>query len=133
MDSIRIDKWLWAARFFKTRGLAVQAIKGGKIKILNESGQGKTIKPAFEVKPSDLLEIQKGVFQFTVNVEGISKQRGSATVAQTLYNETADSIKKREETVALLKAQPKNPHGGRKPDKYTLRKNRAMKRGFSSD
>jgi ribosome-associated heat shock protein Hsp15 len=130
IESIRLDKWLWAARFFKTRGLATQAIKGGKIKLLNEAGQGTTGKPSFEVKPQNMLEIQRGAFQYTVTVNAISKQRGSATIAQTLYSESGDSIKKREETASLLRAQPKNPFGGKKPDKHTLRKNRAIKRGI---
>lgn len=130
IESIRLDKWLWVARFFKTRGLAAQAIKGGKIKVLNRAGQGKTVKPSFEVKINDSLEIQRGAFQFGITVDAISMQRGSSAIAHTLYTERKESIKKRQETAALLRAQPKTPHGGRKPDKHTLRKNRAIKRGL---
>jgi len=129
-ESLRLDKWLWAARFFKTRALATTAIKAGHIKTKTEQGQRKSIKPSMEVKVGDLLDIQRGAFQFTVEVDAINKHRQSASLAQEMYTETKDSIEKREETAEIIKNQPKNPFGGKKPDKYTLRKNRAIKRGF---
>lgn len=128
-QSLRIDKWLWAARFFKTRALAATAIKGGKIKLV--SGEtSKRIKPSSEIKVGNKLEIQRGAFQWVVTVLGISKHRGSATVAQTLYQELLESVERRNEVAEQLKAQPKNPFGGRKPDKRTLRQNRDLKRGY---
>lgn len=129
-NSLRLDKWLWAARFFKTRSLAVTAIKGGHIKTLDAAGQRKTVKPASEVKLGDLLEIQRGAFQYSIRINGLHDKRQSATLAQQLYAETPESVKRREEVAATLRAQPKNPYGGKKPDKHTLRKNRAIKRGF---
>lgn len=125
----RLDKWLWSARFFKTRALSTAAIKGGHIKILNHAGQRKSVKPSIEIKTGDKLEIQKGAFQFTIEVKGLSIQRLSAPLAQNLFEESMESIERREEVAAALRAQPKNPFGGKKPDKYTLRKNRAIKRG----
>jgi len=127
--STRIDKWLWAARFFKTRALAVKALKSSHIKLVEESKR-KSLKPAFEVKVGHLLEIQKGAFSFSITIDNISDKRGSATIAEKLYTESADSIKKREQVKDNLRAQPKNPFGGSKPDKHTVRKNRAIKRGF---
>ena len=129
-DSIRLDKWLWAARFFKTRALATTAIKAGHIKTRNAAGQRKTVKPSLEVKKGDWLEIQRGAFQHCVQVNDVNHQRQSASLAQQLYTESEASIKQREDVAAMLRAQPKNPFGGKKPDKHTLRKNRALKRGF---
>jgi len=127
--STRIDKWLWAARFFKTRALAVKALKSSHIKLVDEDKR-KSLKPAFEVKVGQVIEIQKGAFNFSITVSGIVDKRGSAAIAATLYKESPESIKKREEIKSNLRAQPKNPFGGSKPDKHTVRKNRAIKRGF---
>jgi len=127
--SLRIDKWLWAARFFKTRALAVKALKGNHVKLLEKDNR-KSLKPATEIKIGDNLEIQKGAFSFCITVDGILEKRGSAKIAQTLYTESKDSIKKRKDINEILKSQPKNPFGGNKPDKHTIRKNRAIKRGF---
>lgn len=129
-ESVRIDKWLWAARFFKTRQLASTAIKGGKIKLLQDNGVTKRCKPSLEVNVGDILEIQRGAFQYTVEVCKISKQRGSATIAQKLYQELEQSIKKRQEVAEQLRNQPRNPYGGRKPDSRTVRQNRDIKRGY---
>lgn len=89
--SVRIDKWLWAARFFKTRGKAKEAIDGGKVHI-----NGNRAKPAKEVAAGDTLEITQGYDEKTVIVKELSERRGSATIAQTLYEETPESIEKRE-------------------------------------
>jgi ribosome-associated heat shock protein Hsp15 len=91
MDSVRIDKWLWAARFFKTRSLATAAVDNGKVR-LNE----QRVKPAHAVKPGDILEIDNGASEWEVTVQGISDQRGPAPVAQALYAETAASLTKRQ-------------------------------------
>ncbi len=89
---VRIDKWLWAARFFKTRGLASKAASGGKI-FLN----GQRCKPAKTVNLGDQLVIHKAEQEFTVNICGLLDKRGPATIARTLYEETDESIQAREE------------------------------------
>lgn len=83
---LRLDKWLWAARFFKTRTLATQAVEGGKIHV-----NGQRVKPAKEVRPGDTLEIHAHEQQFIVTVRAISHQRRPAKEAQLLYEETAES------------------------------------------
>jgi len=90
-DSVRIDKWLWAARFFKTRSLATHAVEGKKIRLNDEH-----VKPARSVKLGDLLDIDNGSTAWQVEVTGLAEVRGSATVAQTLYRETDESVAKRE-------------------------------------
>lgn len=93
-DSVRIDKWLWAARFFKTRSMATDAVDGGKVRL-----NGERIKPARGVKIGDRLDIDNGSTEWEVVVDGLSEQRGSAAVAQTLYTETGGSIARREAKV----------------------------------
>lgn len=90
-DSVRIDKWLWAARFFKTRSMATDAVDGGKVRL-----NGERIKPARGVKTGDLLEIDNGSTEWEVQVERLSDTRGSASVAQTLYTEAERSIAERQ-------------------------------------
>jgi ribosome-associated heat shock protein Hsp15 len=89
-SSVRLDKWLWAARFFKTRSGALQAIEGGKVKL-----HGERTKPAKEIKPGDELEIHIGAYEWTVKVVQLSAQRGPAAVARTLYEESEVSREKR--------------------------------------
>jgi ribosome-associated heat shock protein Hsp15 len=91
-DSVRIDKWLWAARFFKTRSLATDAVDGGRIRL-----NGERIKPARGVKIGDRLDIDNGSTEWEVLVQGLSDKRGSASVAQTLYAETEQSMARREQ------------------------------------
>ncbi len=91
-EQVRVDKWLWAARFFKTRGLASKAVSGGKV-FLN----GQRCKPAKAVNPDDILIIHKGEMEQTVVVLALSSKRGPATVARTLYQESEESIENREE------------------------------------
>ncbi len=90
MDNIRIDKWLWAARFFKTRSLATDAVDTGRVKL-----DGERIKPARPVKLGDKLVVDNGADRWEVVVLGISDVRGPAPVARLLYEETADSVAKR--------------------------------------
>jgi ribosome-associated heat shock protein Hsp15 len=90
-DDLRLDKWLWAARFFKTRGLAQEAIKGGKIEI-----NGERPKPARQVRIGDTLRVRRGQFESVVRVVALSRQRGPATAAAALYEETAESIERRQ-------------------------------------
>ena len=91
MSGIRIDKWLWAARFFKTRSLATDAVSGGKVR-LNEA----PTKPSRDVKPGDRLEISNGDTRLQVVVQALSDTRGPAPEARLLYEETAASIAERE-------------------------------------
>jgi ribosome-associated heat shock protein Hsp15 len=91
MDNVRIDKWLWAARFFKTRSLATDAVDSGRVRL-----EGERIKPARPVKIDDKLLIDNGAELWEVRVLGISDVRGSAPVARLLYEETVESVAKRE-------------------------------------
>ncbi len=95
---MRIDKWLWAARFYKTRSLAQQAVEGGKVTI-----SGERVKPSKELKTGDGLLIRIGAFEWAITVMQLSDKRGSATVARTLYEESAASQAKRAEQSALKK------------------------------
>ncbi|MEY4588914.1 MAG: hypothetical protein RL497_990 [Pseudomonadota bacterium] len=88
--SVRADKWLWAARFFKTRSLAKAAIEGGKIQV-----DGQRIKPSKELTLNMQLNIRQGLDEKTVLITGLSEQRGPATLAATLYAETTESAEKR--------------------------------------
>lgn len=90
-ENVRIDKWLWAARFFKTRTLASDAVDGGKVRL-----NGDRVKPARSVKAGDLLEIGNGSAEWEVKVRAVSDKRGPASVAQTLYDETEASIERRQ-------------------------------------
>ncbi len=99
-DKMRLDKWLWAARFFKTRSLATQAVDAGKVRL-----SGERAKPAREIKASDRLQIGIGEVEWTLCVVGLSLQRGPAPVAQALYQEDAESIAKRQQQMADRKLQ----------------------------
>lgn len=92
LEKMRLDKWLWAARFFKTRSLATQAIEQGRVKL-----NGDRVKPAREIRPQDRLEIQLGDHVWTLTVRALSMQRGPAPVAQQLYAEAPDSIARRQQ------------------------------------
>ena len=89
---VRLDKWLWAARFFKTRSLATDAIEGGKVRV-----GGERVKPARPVRLDDELSIDNGADSWEVRVRGLSDVRGAAPVARLLYQETAASIARREQ------------------------------------
>lgn len=101
-SKLRIDKWLWAARFFKTRALAVAALECGKV-LVNET----RVKPAKAIAPGDTLAIRLGPYLFEVEVLALSDKRGPAPQAQKLYRETDEGRSKREALAAELKAQPK--------------------------
>ena len=97
---LRLDKWLWAARFFKTRSLAVDAVACGKV-LLNET----RVKPAKLVDVGDIVAIRQGPYQFVVEILALSDKRGPAPQAQKLYRETEESRKRREALAFELKAQ----------------------------
>ncbi len=114
---VRLDKWLWAARFYKTRALAAESISGGKIHI-----NGTRAKPAHAVHPGDDLQIRKGPYQFTVSVKGLSRSRGPASVAALLYEESPQSIASRQQLAEqhrLLAAT--GPQPGERPTKRQRR------------
>ena len=118
-DPVRIDKWLWAARFFKTRALAAEAIKGGKITL-----NGSRPKPSRTIQPGDRLQIRRGPYEFDIHIEKLARQRGSATVAQSLYRETEESIEKREAIARQLKldaaSRPRFPGRPSKRDRRQI-------------
>jgi ribosome-associated heat shock protein Hsp15 len=117
-DKVRIDKWLWAARFYKTRSIASQAVAGGKVHL-----SGQRIKPSRTVKLKDIYQIQQGYDRLEVVVESLSNRRGSATIAVTLYNETAESIQARESEAEKRKlAALQRPKFDHKPNKQERRK-----------
>jgi ribosome-associated heat shock protein Hsp15 len=122
---VRIDKWLWAARFYKTRSLAQTAVAGGKVKLNDER-----VKVAKEVKPGDTLAIRIGEYEWAVVVKALSEKRGSAEVARTLYEESEASIAKRLAQSADRRAQA-GVWGERKgrPTKRERREVERLKRG----
>jgi ribosome-associated heat shock protein Hsp15 len=89
--TVRLDKWLWAARFFKTRSQATEAVDGGKVEV-----NGSRVKPAKDVRIGDELRIRLGPYEHLVVVRALGDKRGSATIAQTLYEETPESVAARE-------------------------------------
>lgn len=95
---IRLDKWLWAARFYKTRSLATEAINGGKVHV-----NGERVKPSRMVNIGDEIKVSKGEVTITLEVLELSDKRGPAKVAQTLYQETEASMKKREDFIQQRK------------------------------
>lgn len=127
MDSIRVDKWLWAARFFKTRSIAQDEVSLGRVLLA-----GARIKPSREVKIGDRLEIHRGEEVFTVFVEGLSNQRGPAQQAQLLYRETEESKIAREalKVRRSIAAEPASfiKHG--RPTKKEGRELRRFRGGF---
>ena len=102
-ESVRIDKWLWAARFFKTRSLAAAAVDNGRVRI-----DGERIKPARTARIGELLSVDNGAERWEIELVGISGVRGSATLARTLYRETPRSILRRanEATARRLAPEP---------------------------
>ena len=107
-DKLRIDKWLWAARFFKTRSLAVDAVEAGRV-TMNEA----RIKPAKAIGVGDHLDIRIGQYHFEIEVVGLSNRRGPAPQAQKLYRESDQSRARRAEIAANLKALPQPSFKGR--------------------
>jgi ribosome-associated heat shock protein Hsp15 len=107
---VRIDKWLWAARFFKTRSLAQQAVEGGKVRL-----NGERVKPAKDVRVGDTLDMNIAAQDWTISVRVLSDKRGPASVAQILYEETPESRARRAEQSALrkLSAEPALQRHGR--------------------
>jgi ribosome-associated heat shock protein Hsp15 len=99
-QQIRNDKWLWSARFFKTRSLAAEAVSGGKIEV-----NGARAKPSKPVRLGDRVNIRRGPYEWTVTVTGVAKLRGPAVKAQLLYEESEESKSKRDNAAAQLKLE----------------------------
>lgn len=100
-DRVRLDKWLWAARFFKTRSLATEAVTGGKVEVNRERA-----KPAKAIKPGDEVRLRLGPYEHILIVRALADRRGPASVAQTLYEETEASRQARERTAEQLRLAP---------------------------
>ncbi len=122
----RLDKWLWCARFFKTRSLATSAVSGGKVHV-----NGARVKPAHELRIGDQLEITRGHERYVVVVRELSSKRGSALIAQRLYEETAVSRETRAQHAKLRKlAALASPAPAKRPDKKSRRLIHRFKQGF---
>lgn len=123
-ESVRLDRWLWAARFFKTRRLAADAIKGGKVSV-----NGVRAKPAKELRAGSEVRLTKGSYEFVVIVQGLAEQRGPAVEAQKLYQELESSIERRqrvrEQQRIAAAAMPQMDH---RPDKRDRRRLAEFKR-----
>jgi ribosome-associated heat shock protein Hsp15 len=124
-EKVRIDKWLWAARFFKTRSMAAQAVSGGKVHV-----NGARVKPARAVLVGDEFRIRRGEVEFTVIVQGISGKRRPAKEAQLLYEETETSIIQREEMRHKKRMEAAGKMYGpmKRPDKKARRQIRSFTR-----
>ena len=120
---MRLDKWLWAARFFKTRALATEAVNGGKVHV-----NGDRCKPARRVRPGDRLTVHRGGEVIDLEVVGLREQRRPAPEAQLLYAETAESIARRQVELERRRALHSEPGAGRRPDKRERRQIRRFVR-----
>jgi len=125
VQQVRIDKWLWAARFFKTRGAATEAVLGGHVEV-----RGERVKPSKEVRVGDTVEVSRGQVRWTVVVGALADRRGPARVAATLYEETPESLAARErQRLELRLARPPGADLGARPTKQARRRIEAMRRG----
>ena len=116
-SEIRIDKWLWAARFFKTRSLAAEAVAGGKVAL-----NGARPKPSRVIRLGDQLSIRRGPYEWSIIVKGSSNHRGPARDAQALYEETEESRSRRQAAMAQLKLErPADFDRARRPSKKERR------------
>jgi ribosome-associated heat shock protein Hsp15 len=124
VGSVRLDKWLWAARFFKTRTAATEAVAGGRVHV-----NGERVKPSRDVRAGDVVEITQHAIKRTVDVRAIAEHRGPARVAATLYAERPESIRAREQ--AALERRVVKPLGadlGARPTKLDRRRLDALRR-----
>jgi ribosome-associated heat shock protein Hsp15 len=117
VENVRLDKWLWAARFFKTRALATTAVNGGKVHAC-----GQAVKPSRAVRIDDCFEVRRGYESFEIVVTAISDHRGSASAAQLLYRETESSVQRRQAEAEKRKlAMMQRPQTTGRPDKKQRR------------
>ena len=123
-EQVRIDKWLWAARLFKTRGTATEAVLGGRVHV-----NGVRVKPSKDVRVGDTIEVTVGVVRRTVEVKGLAEKRGPARVAAALYAETPESITARErDALERRTARPLGADLGARPTKLDRRRLDALRR-----
>jgi len=122
----RIDKWLWAARFFKTRGAATEAVLGGRVHV-----NGERVKPAKEVRPGDVVEISIRDLRWTITVKDLAERRGPAAVAAKLYEESPESRAAREQHLVQRRlTRPPGADLGARPTKQARRRiDRLRRRG----
>jgi ribosome-associated heat shock protein Hsp15 len=124
VEEARIDRWLWAARFYKTRTAATDAVAGGRVHLT-----GARVKPAKDVRPGDTLDVTIGDTRREVVVVAVAERRGPASVAQSLYEETPDSIARREQRAADRRfARPLGADLGARPTKQDRRRLEALRR-----
>lgn len=124
VEQVRVDRWLWAARLFKTRGAATEAVLGGRVHL-----NGERVKPAKDVRPGDRLEVTIADTRRTVVVRALADKRGPASVAATLYEETPESISLREQRAAERRlARPLGADLGARPTKQDRRRLEALRR-----
>ena len=125
LEAVRLDKWLWAARFYKTRSVAAEAVDGGKVQV-----NGQRVKRSKQVEAGDRLRVKKAPYEFTLDVKALSDRRGPASVAQALYEELPESVAAREKLKTQMKLQP-SVHYERKgrPTKKDRRRIDRLKRG----
>lgn len=124
MQRVRIDKWLWAARFFKTRRSATEAVLGGRVDV-----NGEGVKPSKEIRVADTIHVRVRDVRWTVVVSGLADKRGSASVAATLYEETPDSASAREQQrLARKLSRPLGADLGARPTKRDRRRLEALRR-----
>ena len=125
METVRIDRWLWAARLFKTRGAATDAVLGGKAHV-----NGTRVKPSKEVRSGDRLEVTVGDARRELVVRGVAEKRGPASVAATLYEETPESVARRQQLAEARRlARPLGADLGERPTKRDRRRLDALRRG----
>ena len=124
-SKIRIDKWLWAARFFKTRSLAKTAIEGGKVQLA-----GQKVKVSREVAPGDILRVRQGWDEREVKVIATSAQRRAAPIAQTLYEETEASLERRARAAEARKAAGTLARPAQRPGKHERKALERLRKRF---
>jgi ribosome-associated heat shock protein Hsp15 len=117
LEPLRIDRWLWAARFFKTRGLAAEAVAGGRVHV-----GGRRVKPSREVRPGDELDISIGDARISVTVRGTAERRGPASAAALLYEESAESAQRRARQAIERRLAAATPAIGPRPTKRDRRR-----------
>ena len=124
MERVRIDKWLWAARFFKTRGAATTAVLGGRVHV-----GGERVKPSKEIRSGDVVEVTIRDVRWTVSVKGLADRRGPASVAEGLYEDTAESRTAREQRALERRlSRPLGADLGARPTKQARRRLDAFRR-----
>ena len=123
-ERLRVDKWLWVARLTKSRTLAAEAVTGGRVQV-----NGQRVKPGREVGPGDRIEITLGEVRRSLVIRGIAQRRGPASVAASLYEETAESVAERERAAERRRlTAPTGPSGGARPTKRDRRRLDATQR-----